>query len=221
MVAPGLVAVLASLVAQRTSCLITGATGTGKSTLLASLLSLVPDDERIVIIEEAGELAPTHPHVVRLVERRANVDGAGGVALRALVREALRMRPDRVVLGECRGAEIAEVLAAFNTGHRGGFTTLHADAAADVPARLTALGALAGLSERAVALHAGAAFDVVIHVRRTARGRAVAEVATLACEHDRLVVTPALSLIDGEVKQCAGWSHLGIAWPEGPTGMAA
>ena len=128
-----LVPVVRALVATRANLLVSGATGSGKTTLLAALLSLVPHDERIVVIEEAGELAPDHPHVVRLLARQANVDGAGGVDLRELVRHALRMRPDRIVLGECRGAEVREVLTALNTGHDGGCATVHANAAADVP----------------------------------------------------------------------------------------
>lgn len=183
--APSLSAVLAGLVHARASILITGATGSGKSTLLASLLSLVDRGERIVLIEEAGEVAPEHPHVVRLVERRANVDGAGAVGLDRLVREALRMRPDRIVLGECRGAEVREVLLALNTGHRGGMTTLHANAPGEVPARLAALGSLAGMDARSVALHAAAAFDVVVHLERVDGVRRVVEVAALEARESR------------------------------------
>ena len=134
---------------------------------------------------------PSHPHVVRLVERAANVDGAGAVGMSRLVREALRMRPDRIVLGECRGAEIRDVLLALNTGHRGSLTTLHANAAADVPARLAGLGALAGLSERAVALHASAAFAAVVHLVRDATRRRVAEVALLQSRAGELTAVPA------------------------------
>ncbi len=161
---------LRALVEARASLLVTGATGTGKTTLVTSLLALVSPAERIVVIEEAGEIYPDHPHVVRLVERRANVDGAGAVSVAALVREALRMRPDRIVLGECRGAEVREVLTALNTGHRGGMATMHANAPQDVPARLIALGALAGMDARATVLHAAAAFDAVVHLDKTLDG---------------------------------------------------
>ena len=161
--------VVRALVATRANLLVSGATGSGKTTLLAALLSLVPHDERLVIVEEAGELAPAHPHVVRLLARHANVDGAGRVDLADLVRHALRMRPDRIVLGECRGAEVREVLAALNTGHDGGCATVHANAAADVPARLEALAALAGMSRDAVAAQAASAFDAVLHLRRAER----------------------------------------------------
>ncbi|MET0789175.1 MAG: TadA family conjugal transfer-associated ATPase [Cellulomonas sp.] len=168
---PALVPVVRALVASRANLLVSGATGSGKTTLLAALLSLVPPDERILVVEEAGELAPAHPHVVRLLARRANVDGAGRVDLADLVRHALRMRPDRIVLGECRGAEVREVLTALNTGHDGGCATVHANAAADVPARLEALAALAGMSRDAVAAQASSAFDAVLHLRRSAADR--------------------------------------------------
>ncbi|WP_167145491.1 TadA family conjugal transfer-associated ATPase [Actinomyces sp. ZJ308] len=167
-IAPGLDDVLTALVAGRASCLVTGATGTGKTTLLAALLGLVPADERIVCIEEASELRPDHPHVVHLQERGANVQGVGAVSMTSLVRTALRMRPDRIVLGECRGPEVRDVLTALNTGHEGGWATLHANSPADVPARLTALGALAGLDEAAVAAQATSALDAVVHLRRQA-----------------------------------------------------
>ncbi|WP_127843450.1 TadA family conjugal transfer-associated ATPase [Actinomyces wuliandei] len=174
-VAPGLDAVLAALVAQRASCLVTGATGTGKTTLLAALLGLVPASERIVCIEEASELRPRHPHVVHLQERGDNIQGAGAVSMTSLVRAALRMRPDRIVLGECRGPEVRDVLTALNTGHEGGWATLHANSATDVPARLTALGALARLDEGAVASQAASALDAVVHLRRLPGGRGGAE----------------------------------------------
>jgi pilus assembly protein CpaF len=206
MVAPELGRVLASLVAARASLLVTGGTGVGKTTLASTLLGLADPRERIVIVEEVGELNPAHPHVVRLVERRANVEGAGGVGLERLVREALRMRPDRIVLGECRGAELREVLTAYNTGHRGGLTTLHANSAADVPARLAALGSLAGLSDRATHRLAAAGFDAVVHVERLPSGvRRVAEVAVLALGARGLLVRSALT--DGGARG-PGWQAL-------------
>lgn len=154
------------LLSVRASGLIAGATGSGKTTLLAALLGAVPQWERIVCIEEASELRPAHPHVAHLQQRGANVQGRGTVELSELVRAALRMRPDRIVLGEARGREIREVLAALNTGHRGSWATVHANGAADVPARLAAL---AGVPYADVARQVAAAFDVVVVVRRGPR----------------------------------------------------
>ncbi|MFD7021279.1 TadA family conjugal transfer-associated ATPase [Promicromonospora sukumoe] len=170
------VGLLRSLVQGRANVLISGGTGTGKTTLLSALLSLVPHGERVVTVEEARELRPTHPHVVHLAARRPNVEGAGAVDLADLVRNALRMRPDRIVLGECRGAEVREVLMAMNTGHDGGFATLHANAVAVVPARLEALAGLAGMTREAVAAQAVGALDVVLHLRRGHGTRYLAEI---------------------------------------------
>nr|WP_225215462.1 TadA family conjugal transfer-associated ATPase [Cellulomonas avistercoris] len=212
---PVLVPVLQGLVACRANVLVSGATGAGKTTLLAALLSQVPHDERVVLVEEAGELVADHPHVVRLTSRPPNVDGAGGVDLADLVRQALRMRPDRIVLGECRGAEVREVLAALNTGHEGGCATLHANTAADVPARLEALAALAGLDRAAVAAQAASAVDAVLHVRRVRRGRDagrryLAEIGVVGRADDgSLRVTTAVEVgEDGRVRSGPGWARL-------------
>jgi pilus assembly protein CpaF len=159
------------LVRRRANLLITGAGGSGKTTLLGALLATAPSDERIVVLEDVAELRIAHPHVVTLEARQPNLDGAGALGLDRLVREALRMRPDRLVVGECRGAEVRELLVALNTGHDGGAGTLHANSLADVPARLEALGALAGLSTDALARQAVSAFDAVLHVERTESGR--------------------------------------------------
>jgi pilus assembly protein CpaF len=157
---------LAGLIDRRVNLLVTGATGAGKTTLLAGLLALVPHGERIVTIEDVAELRIDHPHHVRLEARQANLEGAGAVGLARLVREALRMRPDRLVVGECRGEEVRELLAALNTGHDGGAGTLHASGLADVPARLEALAALAGMSDRAVARQVASAIGAIVHVER-------------------------------------------------------
>jgi pilus assembly protein CpaF len=184
---------LAAVVAARLAYLVTGGTGSGKTTLLGTLLGLVPPTERIVLVEDAAELRPVHPHVVALQARTSNVEGAGAVGLTDLVRQALRMRPDRLVVGECRGAEIVDLLGALNTGHDGGAGTLHANAPADVPARLEALGMLGGLPRAALHAQVLAALQVVLQVRRTARGRALESVSVLLpAGHERLVtVVPA------------------------------
>lgn len=162
---------LRALVSRRANLLVTGAGGVGKTTFLGALLGEADPHERIVLIEDVAELRPRHPHCVSLETRQANLEGAGALGLERLLREALRMRPDRLVLGECRGAEIRELLAALNTGHDGGAGTLHANSLDDVPARLEALGSLAGLSPEAIARQAVSAIDVVLHLERTERGR--------------------------------------------------
>lgn len=174
-------AVLAAIVKARLAFLIVGGTGTGKTTLLAALLGSIPPTERIVCVEDAGELQPKHPQVVRLVARPANVEGVGEVTVRELVRQALRMRPDRLVVGEVRGAEVCELLAALNTGHDGGAGTLHANSPTEVPARLEALAALGGLSRAALHSQLAAALQVILHVRRDNGGRReLAEIGVVA-----------------------------------------
>lgn len=227
-VAPALEPVLRALVARRANLLVTGATGTGKTTLLAALLALADPRERIVVVEEAVELEPDHPHVVHLAARRANVEGVGAVGLDQLVRAALRMRPDRIVLGEARGPELREVLSALTTGHEGGCATLHAGSAAQVPARLEALGALAGLDRSAVAAQAAAAFDAVLHLRREEGVRRLVEVATVrrAFGGELEVVDALLLGADREVHTGPGWEalaeRLGVdgAWDAGTAGGA-
>lgn len=182
---------LRSAVRQRENMLITGAAGSGKTTLLAALLGDAPPHERIVAIEDVAELRIAHPHVVALESRQANLEGAGRVGMDALVREALRMRPDRLVLGECRGAEIRELLAALNTGHDGGAGTLHANSLEDVPTRLEALGALAGMTPEAIARQTVSAIDLVLHLERRDGVRALAETGRFVLDdRDRLVVEP-------------------------------
>lgn len=157
-------------VAGRANLLVSGAAGAGKTTLLAALLGAAPGHERIVTIEDVAELRLAHPHHVRLEARQPNIEGTGGIGLARLVREALRMRPDRLVVGECRGDEVRELLSALNTGHDGGAGTVHANSLRDVAARLEALGALAGLDDRALARQAASAIGLVLHVERRADG---------------------------------------------------
>ena len=172
-------ALLADVISSRLAFLVSGGTGAGKTTLLAAALGSVADHERIVCVEDAPELAPRHPHFIRLVARSANVEGAGEITLRHLVRQALRMRPDRIVVGEVRGAEVVDLLAALNTGHDGGAGTVHANSPAEVPARLEALAALDGLSPAALHSQLGAAVQVVLHVNRGPGGRRLSEIAVL------------------------------------------
>ncbi|HEY8372680.1 MAG TPA: TadA family conjugal transfer-associated ATPase [Pseudonocardiaceae bacterium] len=193
--------VLRAMVRARLAFLVTGGTGSGKTTLLAALLGCVPGRERVVCVEDAGELRPDHPHVVRLVARLPNVEGSGEVTLRDLVRQALRMRPDRLVVGEVRGAEVCELLAALNTGHDGGAGTLHANSPAEVPARLEALAALGGLPRDALHSQLAAAVQVVLHMRRCPDGqRVLAEVGAFDRDGDRVQVTRAW-------RRGAGWGE--------------
>lgn len=185
--------VLEALIAGRRSFLVTGGTGSGKTTLLTALLSLVPDRERLVLVEDAPELSPVHPHVIRLLARSANVEGAGAVTLRDLVRQALRMRPDRLVVGEVRGAEVVDLLCALNTGHEGGCGTVHANSPAEVPARLEALGAMGGLDRAGVHSQMAAGLDAVVHLTRTSQGRMVSQIAEFERGGPVLAVRPVWS----------------------------
>ncbi len=186
---------LRAIIEARLAFLISGGTGTGKTTILSTLLGGVAADERIVIVEDSAELRPAHPHVVCLQSRPPNVEGIGRITLADLVRQALRMRPDRVVVGEVRGAEVVDLLAALNTGHEGGCGTLHANSAADVPARLEALGLAAGLPRVAVHSLAAAGLDVILHLHRSSRGqRYLAGIHVVELDQEGLVrVQPALT----------------------------
>ncbi|AMO59246.1 helicase/secretion ATPase [Mycolicibacterium phlei] len=187
---PAAAALLADIVAARLAFLVSGGTGAGKTTLLAGLLGAVAPGERIVCVEDAPELSPAHPHLVKLVARGANVEGVGEVTVRDLVRQALRMRPDRIVVGEVRGAEVVDLLTALNTGHDGGAGTVHANSPAEVPARLEALAALGGLDRAALHSQLAAAVQVLIHVGRDPAGRrGVREIAVLAPGDDGRVQT--------------------------------
>ncbi|MFD6450963.1 TadA family conjugal transfer-associated ATPase [Nocardia sp. NPDC060220] len=183
---------LGDIVRARLAFLVVGGTGAGKTTLLSALLAAVDPAERIVCVEDAAELAPVHPHVVRLVARTANVEGVGAVTVRDLVRQALRMRPDRIVVGEVRGAEVVDLLTALNTGHDGGAGTVHANSPQEVPARLEALAALGGMDRAALHSQLAAAVQVVLHVRRRSDGtRALHEIGVLHRDFEGVHITPA------------------------------
>ena len=201
---------LRALIEHRMSYVISGGTGSGKTTILSVLLGLVPADERIVMIEDSAELMPDHPHSVRLQARMSNVEGAGQITMRDLVRQALRMRPDRIVVGEVRGAEVIELLTALNTGHEGGCGTVHANSAADVPARLEALGLTAGLERFALHALVAAGLDAVVHLQRDAMGRRVVEgIYALRLGDDHLVrAIPALRRQSGALRPEPGLHHL-------------
>ena len=178
-VTPDMAELLRGVVAARASLVVTGGTGAGKTTVLAALVAECPADERVVVVEDVRELDPEHPHVVRLQGRGSNVEGVGGVTLVDLVRQALRMRPDRLVVGEVRGAEVRELLAALNTGHEGGMSTLHANGPEEVPARFEALGALAAMPREGVHAQLREALRVVVHVVRRGGSRTVDRVGVV------------------------------------------
>ena len=204
-------AVLRDVVGARLATLVSGGTGSGKTTVLSTLLGLVPATHRIVVVEDSTELRPDHPHVVRMQARVPNVEGMGAVSLRDLVRQALRMRPDRLVVGEVRGAEVVDLLAAMNTGHEGGMGTIHANSPGDVPARLEALGVSAGLDRDAVHALAAAAIDVVIHLGRVDGARVVQGLHVLERRSDGLVRTvPAFERQAGRLSPLAGADRLRV-----------
>ncbi|WP_116213089.1 TadA family conjugal transfer-associated ATPase [Streptomyces olivoreticuli] len=209
-VPPGGERLLRAVLEARLSFVISGGTGSGKTTLLTTLLGLVSPGERIVLAEDSAELRPDHPHVVRLETRPANQEGIGLVTLRDLVRQALRMRPDRLVVGEVRGPEVTDLLAALNTGHEGGCGTVHANAAADVPARLEALGSTAGLDRAALHSQLAAGLAVVIHLVRERGGlRRVAEVHVLDRDRAGFVTTVPAAVRGPEgFERARGWDRL-------------
>ena len=205
------VALVRRVVAARAAFLVSGGTGAGKTSLLSAMLAEVDPDERLVVVEDSGELDPDHPHVVALEGRTANIEGGGVVTLQTLVRQALRMRPDRVVVGEVRGAEVVDLLAALNTGHEGGCGTVHANSAVAVPARLEALGMTAGLGREALHSQLASALDVLLHVSRDRRSgrRWLAEVAVLV-KDDALVRTEMAVRfgLDGQVREGPGLDRM-------------
>ncbi|GAA1747227.1 TadA family conjugal transfer-associated ATPase [Aeromicrobium alkaliterrae] len=215
---PAGAAVLRRVVAARSAFVISGGTGTGKTTLLAALLAEVPAGERLVVVEDSAELRPRHPHVVTMEARPANVEGRGAVELRDLVRQALRMRPDRLVVGEVRGAEVVDLLAALNTGHEGGCGTIHANSAADVPARFEALALPAGLPRAAVHAQLAAGLDLVVHLDRSRDGRRVVDhVGVLRAGADRVVdCVPALFLTPEGLREGPGHADLLTVLDRGP-----
>lgn len=163
---------LGEQVAARRSVLISGGTGSGKTTLLNALSGFIEDDERIVTIEDAAELCLAQPHVVRLESRPASIEGRGEVTIRGLLRNALRMRPDRILIGEVRGPEALDLLTALNTGHDGALSTVHASSAADALARIEVLALMAdvGLPLNVIGAQLRRGIDLVVHISRVADG---------------------------------------------------
>ncbi|WP_280332899.1 TadA family conjugal transfer-associated ATPase [Nocardia wallacei] len=201
---------LQRVIRARLAFLVVGGTGAGKTTLLSGLLAKVAAAERIVCVEDAAELAPPHPHVVRLVARTANVEGAGAITVRDLVRQALRMRPDRIVIGEVRGAEVVDLLTALNTGHDGGAGTVHANSPREVPARLEALAALGGMGRAALHSQLAAAVQVILHMHRCPDGsRILREIGLVARDPTGQVhIDPAWRSDNSPAPAAAALNHL-------------
>jgi pilus assembly protein CpaF len=200
---PPLVARIAELIDGRANIVVFGPTGSGKTTLLNALASSLPAGRRIITIEDTAELRIAHPHVIGLEARTANAEGAGAASIRSLIRAALRMRPDHLVVGEVRGAEALDMIWALSTGHDGSLSTCHASSADDVLARLETFALLgdAALPHEAIRRQLRAAVDVVIGVRRREDGRrTISEVASVSRD---LNGAPTVSLLDGSAKRDA------------------
>jgi pilus assembly protein CpaF len=186
-------ALLIEAVRARKNILVSGGAGAGKTTLLGALAGYIPERERVVTIEDAAELRLQRAHVVALETRPANVEGAGRVTVRDLVRNALRMRPDRIIVGEVRGGEALDMLQAMNTGHDGSMSTAHSNSPLDMLTRLEAMAAMgdARLPVDAVRRQIGAALDVIVHVARASNGgRRVTDVCSVRAEGATLVLDP-------------------------------
>jgi pilus assembly protein CpaF len=194
---PQLATWLTELLGAGVPLVVSGRTGVGKTTLLNALIDEIDEACRVVVIEDTSEINAAHPQLIRLQARPANVEGAGSVSLRDLVRQALRMRPDRLVVGEVRGAEVVDLLVALNTGHRGGLCTIHANSLADVPVRFEALGLLAGLSRAALHSLLTGSLPVVVHLDRVKGARAITEIGVLVRQPDGLVEASIAARVEG------------------------
>ena len=194
---------LRQIVRSGVSFVVSGGTGSGKTTVLNAMLAHVPIDKRILVIEDSTELSISHPHVVSLASRPANIEGAGEVTMRTLVRQALRMRPDRLIVGEVRGVEVADLLTAFNTGHEGGAVTIHANSAHTVPARFEALGFMAGLSREAIHAQLVGGVQAVIELGRLNSGQRAVRSVNVFQQDDsgRATVIPAIDFCTGVSSQ--------------------
>jgi pilus assembly protein CpaF len=196
--------VLEACVRGRLNVLLSGGTGTGKTTALNVLSGFVPENERIITIEDTAELQLQQPHVVRLESRPANIEGAGEVSIRDLVRNALRMRPNRIIVGECRGAEALDMLQAMNTGHEGSLTTVHANSPRDALRRLETMVLMAGydLPIRAVREQVASAIDVIVQLERMPDGRRIVSEVTevQGMEGDTVLLQALFAARDGHVE---------------------
>jgi pilus assembly protein CpaF len=215
---PETVALLSACVRGRLNALVTGGTGTGKTTLLNVLSSFIPDDERIVTIEDSVELQMNQHHVVRLESRPPNVEGRGMVAIRDLVRNSLRMRPDRIIVGEVRGGEALDMLQAMNTGHDGSLSTVHANTPRDAISRLETMVLMAGmdLPDRAVREQIASAIDLIVHLSRFRDGtRRVTHVTEVVGMEGQVVTLQDIFAFDYSAGVDADGRHRGSLQPTG------
>ena len=198
-------AALYDLIQSGVNVVISGGTGSGKTTLLNALAGFIDARERVITIEETAELRLAQPHVVRLEARPANAEGSGAVTVRELVRAALRMRPDRLVVGEVRGAEALDLLQALNTGHEGSLSTVHANSPLDALRRLSTLSLFGntGLPHEAICEQLRSAVDIVIQVGRATRGaREIVSVVEVVPDSEGLAVRPLMHRESGELRPC-------------------
>ena len=221
---PRMLALLRASVVARRNILVTGGTGSGKTTTLAAIASFIPDGERIITIEDAAELRLPIPHVVRLESRPASIEGRGAVTIRALVRNALRMRPDRIVVGECRGGEAVDLLTAMTTGHEGSLSTVHASSCDDAIRRLQTLALMGDveLPFAAVTDQVAHAIDLIVHQARLVDGtRRVMEIAAVTAADGAAVVR---SLVRRRVRTHGHGDDLRIReeieWTDGAEALA-
>jgi pilus assembly protein CpaF len=209
---------LTACVRGRLNIVISGGTGTGKTTLLNVLSSLIEDDERIITIEDAAELQLDQEHLIRLESRPANLEGRGEVAIRDLLRNALRMRPDRIIVGEVRGAEAIDMLQAMNTGHDGALSTLHANSPRDALSRIETMALMAGmeLPLRAIRDQTAAALDVIVHLARLRDGtRRVTHITEVVGTEGDVVSLSDIYAFDYSAGVNADGRHLGSLVPTG------
>jgi pilus assembly protein CpaF len=216
--APDAAEFLTACVRGRLNIVISGGTGTGKTTLLNVLSSLIDDDERIITIEDAAELQLDQDHLIRLESRPPNLEGRGEVAIRDLVRNALRMRPDRIIVGEVRGAEAIDMLQAMNTGHDGALSTLHANSPRDALSRIETMALMAGmeLPLRAIRDQTAAALDVIVHLARLRDGtRRVTHITEVVGSEGDVVSLSDLYAFDFSAGVNADGRHMGCLAPTG------
>ncbi len=220
--APGVAGLVTASVRAGMNVLVSGGTGAGKTTLLNAIAAVAPADARFVSVEDSAELALPHPHVVRLEARPASAEGVGEVTIRDLVRNALRMRPDRLVVGEVRGPEALDLVQALNTGHAGCLSTVHANGPLDALRRIESLALMAGEGLPLTALRAqvAGAIDLVVQVARRPDGsRRITEVAEvsgpdevrLLSRHDEVTAAPTRPARLAPVDEGSGWAGVGVS----------